>query len=154
MKLALFFLPVFVRIAGKWVESHERRIMRDGVPLSEECLTDAAKMGVVRPEKIRLLRVERIPALNGSFIRLLAWWFPAISTNTVGLTLGHGIYIRSPWWDDRCLIAHECVHVGQYERCGSAAAFLTAYFTQCIEDGYPDAAMEQEAIHRSGALDD
>ncbi len=113
---------------------------------------DAAKMGVARPERIRLLRVERIPVLNGGFIRLLARWFPAISTNTVGLTLGHGIYIRSPWWGDRGLIAHECVHVGQYERCGSVADFLTKYFTQCIEDGYPDAAMEQEAIHRSGDI--
>ncbi|NQX02377.1 hypothetical protein HQ447_17100 [bacterium] len=46
-------------------------------------------------------------------------------------------------------LAHECLHTGQYERHGEIAGFLRAYFTECIELGYPDAPMEQEAILRS-----
>ncbi len=152
MKFALRLLPAFVAIAARWVESHERKILRHGVPLSPESLADAVHMGVAEPEKIRLMRVDAIPILNGRLVKLLASRIPEISANTVGLTLGYGIYIRSPWWGDRHLIAHECVHTGQYERCGSAAAFLSAYFTQCIEDGYPAAAMEQEAILRSAEV--
>jgi hypothetical protein len=152
MKPALHILPVFVAIAARWVEWHERRILKHGIPLPPESLADAARMGVAEPEKIRLMRVDAIPMLNGRLVKMLASRLPEISANTVGLTLGHGIYIRTPWWGDRHLIAHECVHVGQYERCGSAAAFLTAYFTQCIEDGYPAAAMEQEAILRAAEV--
>jgi hypothetical protein len=153
MKRVLFFLPAFVMVATRWVEWHERKILKHGVTLPEESLMDATRMGVARPEEIRLMRVDRIPVLNGSVIRFLARWFPEISASTVGLTLGHGIYIRSPWWSDRHLIAHECVHVGQYERCGSTAAFLKNYFTECIETGYPAAPMEQEAILRSATLE-
>lgn len=152
MKLALRFLPAFVAIASRWVERHERKILRNGVPLPPASLADASRMGVANPEKIRLMRVDTIPVLNSRIMKFLASQMPEISANTVGLTLGYGIYIRSPWWDDRHLVAHECVHTGQYERCGSTAAFLTAYFTQCIEDGYPAAAMEQEAILRSRDL--
>ncbi|MES2476902.1 MAG: hypothetical protein V4640_14055 [Verrucomicrobiota bacterium] len=152
MKLALHLLPLFVVIAARWVAWHEQKILRHGVPLTPKSMADATRMGVAHPEKIRLMRVDAIPALNGRLMTMLARWVPEISANTVGLTLGHGIYIRSPWWGNRHLIAHECVHTGQYERYGSAAAFLTAYFTQCIQDGYPAAAMEQEAILRSAEI--
>jgi len=109
-------------------------------------------MGVAHPEKIRLMKVDQIPVLNGRVVKALSSLFPMISCNTVGLTLRYGIYIRSRYWDDRHLIAHECVHTGQYERCGSVASFLKCYFTECLETGYPDAPMEQEAIVRSSTL--
>ena len=153
MILALRLLPTFVWIATRWVDWHERRILKLGVALPEESLADAARMGVAQPEKIRLMRVDHIPMLNGGLVRLLAARLPEISANTVGVALGHGIYVRAAWWGDRHLIAHECVHVGQYERCGSTAAFLKKYFTECIETGYPAAPMEQEAIRRSATLD-
>ena len=139
-------------LAAKWVGREERKILRDGVPLSPEGLRDALQMGVAHPEKIRLMKVERIPVLNGAFMKSLSWLVPAISPNTIGLSLRYGIYIRSCGWGDRKLIAHECVHTGQYERHGSIEAFLSAYFTECIEIGYPAAPMEQEAIRRAAEL--
>ena len=78
--------------------------------------------------------------------------FPQVSPHTVGLSLRYGIYIRAAYWGDRHLIAHECVHTGQYERFGSSAKFLTAYFSQCLVAGYPGAALEQEAVMRSAEL--
>ncbi len=109
-------------------------------------------MGVAHPDRIRLLEVDRIPVLNAWPMKTLSALFPMISVNTVGLSLRYGIYIRSRYWKNRHLIAHECVHTGQYERCGSVAAFLKCYFTECLEAGYPDAPMEQEAIIRSAGL--
>lgn len=154
MKLPLKFLPLLLPIATLWVEREERKILRDGVPLSPEGLIDAAKMGVARPHEIRLMRVERIPWLNGLMVKWLSRIVPAVSPNTVGLCLRYGIYIRASYWGDRHLVAHECVHTGQYERSGSVAGFLRAYFTECLELGYPDAPIEQEAILRSEDLDD
>ena len=151
LKPLLKLLPVVLPLAVKWVEREERKILRNGVSLSPAGLMDAARMGVAHPEKIRLMRVDRIPILNGRFMKSLSRMFPAISANTVGLSLRYGIYIRSKYWGDRLLIAHECVHTGQYERHGMAG-FLRSYFTECTELGYPDAPMEQEAILRSAAL--
>ncbi|MEO5915938.1 MAG: hypothetical protein ABIS50_17010 [Luteolibacter sp.] len=150
MKLLLVLLP----LAVKWVVREERRILKNGVPLSPDGLMDASRMGVAHPEKIRLVKVDRIPMLNGVFMKWLSAMIPSVSCQTVGLSLRYGIYIRSRYWNDRHLIAHECVHTGQYERCGSVAAFLKSYFTECIESGYPDAPMEQEAIMRSAGLGD
>ncbi len=109
-------------------------------------------MGVANPEKIRLMQVARIPFFNGRAISALAAIFPAISTHTGGLCLRYGIYIRSEFWRDRQMVAHECVHTGQYERCGGIRNFLNAYFTGCIAVGYPAAPMEQEAIDRSAKI--
>ena len=150
--LLLTFLRLLLPLAAKWVEREERKILQSGVPLSENGLLDASLMGVAHPEKIRLLRVERIPLLNSALVKALSRLIPTISPNTVGLSLRYGIYIRARYWGDRHLIAHECVHTGQYERHGSIAEFLRAYFTECIETGYPDSPMEQEAILRSAAL--
>lgn len=154
MKLPLKILPLLLPVAAFWVEREERKILRRGLPLSPAGLMDAAKMGVAHPERIRLMVVERIPWLNGPFIKLLSRAMPTISPNTVGLSLRYGIYIRSRFRGNRHLIAHECVHTGQYERCGSVAEFLRAYFTECLEAGYPDAPMEQEAIKLSAELGD
>jgi hypothetical protein len=154
MKLPLKFLPLFLPVATFWVEREERRIIRKGTPLSAEGLMDAARMGVAHPEKIRLMKVERIPWLNGPVVKLISRVVPAISASTVGISVRYGIYIHSRHWGDRHLLAHECVHTGQYERFGSVVGFLRAYFTECLETGYPDAPLEQEAITRSARLDD
>ncbi len=154
MKLPLIFLPLLLPIAAFWVEREERKILQYGVPLPPDGLRDAAKMGVVHPEKIRLLQVDQIPWLNGPLVKLLSRVMPVVSCTTVGLSLRYGIYIRSRYWRNRHLIAHECVHTGQYERSGSVGEFLRAYFTECLEVGYPAAPMEQEAILRSSRLED
>lgn len=150
--LALGLLPALLPLAAWWVALHERRILRLGVPLSPEGLRDAALMGVAHPEKIRLMKVNRIPWLNGLLVKSLSRIMPEVPCNTVGLSLRYGIYIRSEYWGNRHLIAHECVHTGQYERHAHTAGFLRAYFTECIEFGYPDAPLEQEAILRSAKI--
>ena len=65
MKLMLKFLPLFLPIATLWVEREERKILRNGVSLSPDGLIDAAIMGVAHPERIRLMKVDQIPWLNG-----------------------------------------------------------------------------------------
>ena len=107
MRFLVQLLPLLLPVAAKWVEWHERKILRQGVPLSLTGLADAARMGVAHPEKIRLMRVDGIPMLNGPLIRTLACLVPTVSVSTVGLSLRYGIYVREPWAEDRHLIAHE-----------------------------------------------
>lgn len=148
------FLPVVLPVVVKWVEYQERRILRLGIPLGDQELLDAADVGVRFPEKIRLMYVDKIPLVNSGVIHLLTLLMPTLTPHTAGLSLGYGIYVRTRGSRHRELIAHECVHTGQYERYGSATDFLRAYLSECLQYGYHAAPLEQEAINRSASLRD
>jgi len=65
---------------------------------------------------------------------------------TAGITLHYGILIREDCWGDRRLVVHELAHVAQYERLGGIGPFLRAYLRECLLEGYPNGALEREAI--------
>ena len=43
------------------------------------------------------------------------------------------------------MIAHELVHVAQYERLGGIEPFLRQYLRECLTVGYDESALENEA---------
>lgn len=149
MKLLLKLFPLFLPFAVKWAERTERRILREGVPLTESQRSDAALMGVKHPEKIRILRVESIPFPDNPILRIAAQMTGLLSPHTAGMALRYGIFVRLDFQGDRRLIAHECVHTAQYERMGGFEAFLSKYLRECLEIGYPEAPLEQEAMLKS-----
>lgn len=139
-------------MAAAWAEEQEKHIVADGVALTPSQLSDARAVGVAQPERVRLLAVPSIPAPDHPALRAAGEATGLISPHTAGLTLRYGIYLRSDFANDRRLIAHELVHTGQYERCGSVLAFLRQYLHECLTIGYPAAPMEQEAILVSARL--
>lgn len=145
MKAIPFFLPLAVR----WASQQERRILLAGVPLAEPHFSDACAMGVARPEKVRLLKVDRVPLPVGALLRSAAMLTGLISPDTAGMALRYGIFIRTDCWTDRRIVAHECVHTAQYERFGGIAEFLRPYLRECLEVGYPSGPLEREAILKS-----
>jgi hypothetical protein len=137
---------VLLPIACEWAEEQESIILRYGVPLSTVQITDAVKIGVAYPEKVRLLKVTRIPVPGHHALCTAADAIQLISPFTGGLTLRYGIFIRADCWGDRRLVFHELVHTLQYERLGGLQQFLQQYLYECITIGYPAAPMEQEAV--------
>ena len=103
-------------------------------------------IGVKDTGKIRLLRVHKIPAPVDPILRQANEKVRLISVDTGGLTLRYGIYIRYDCWNQRQLIAHELVHVMQYERFGGFKPFLRKYLDEVFTEGYGFGALEQEAI--------
>jgi hypothetical protein len=104
----------------------------------------ARKLGVVHPEKVRLLAVDVIPPTN----RLLRGIGPKlgfVSSHTIGMTLRYGIFIQTDHWGDRRLLVHELAHIAQYERFGGFRRFLFQYLQECINPGYPMGDLELEA---------
>jgi hypothetical protein len=140
-----FLLKPIVSLVRRWAEAHEARVLCAGVPLTAEQRTDAARIGVREPGRVRLMAVESIPTPLD--------WLPAparrlaraIAGDTIGITLGHAIYLRRDWLNDRALLVHELVHVTQYERLGMRG-FLQAYVEECVRPGYPHGPLEREAI--------
>jgi hypothetical protein len=134
-----------VSLAAEWATEQEQKILREGVPLSEEEITDAKAAGVKNPERVRLLQVDTVPTPTHPLLRAA---YDTINLQTPaprGLALQYGISIRSDYWRDRSIIAHELAHTAQYERLGGIAPFLRRYLSECMTTGYRTAPMEQEA---------
>jgi len=138
--------------AAAWASGEESRILAAGIALTATQLSDARRVGVAQPERIRLLVVDSIPRPDDPILRAASEATGLLSPFTAGLSLRYGIYVRSEFVDDRFLIAHELVHTAQYERCGGIIEFLRQYLHECLAIGYPDAPMEQEAIILSERL--
>lgn len=132
-------------LACTWAEEQEQLILEQGVALNDDQMADARRIGVAAPERVRLLQVEEIPLPFHPQLRQAAQKTGLLSPETAGLTLRYGIVIRSPFWDARDLVAHELVHVWQYEQSGGFAPFLRQYLWECLTLGYAKAPMEQEA---------
>lgn len=147
-------LPLCVPSVVRWAAREEQRILRDGVALTAGQLADAEKMGVRRPERIRVLNVECIPAPGGWFLQRLGRMVGLTTDHTAGMALGYGIFVRADFWGDRRLLAHECVHTAQCERLGGLRPFLFQYLRECVRDGYARAPLEVEAREKTVFLYD
>jgi hypothetical protein len=127
-----------------WAEARSSEILACGVPLSDFNSMRAHLAGVSRPERIRMLEVASIPLPDDPELQAATLAAGLLGPNTVGLTLGYGIYIREGHSNNR-LVSHECRHVYQYEEAGSIAAFLAAYLQQILSVGYAAAPLEVDA---------
>lgn len=126
--------------------------MADGCTLNEGETADARRIGVLNPERVRLLRVPTVPLPGGATIAALGRWAGIPGGNTAGLTARYGIFIRADLWGDRRLIAHELAHTAQYERFGGVRPFIREYLAQCLADGYASADLELEAIAAAASV--
>src|ERR1051326_6248924 len=114
-------------LAAAWATEQEQEILRDGVPLSSEEIDDAGAVGIQDPNRVRLLRVDTIPRPAQPQLKAACDAIDFLTPATRGLTLGHGIFVRSDCWRDRLLVVHELVHVAQYEKLGGIHPFLRRY---------------------------
>lgn len=136
-------------LAVAWAEQQENYILQNGIYLTQSQQAEARLVLVGRPEKVKLLRVSQIPLPSEPSLRNAAQTTGLITENTIGLTLRYGIFVRDDFWNNRKLVIHELVHVAQYERLGGISEFLRQYLQECINIGYPQAPLEQEAIRLS-----
>lgn len=133
-------------LAADWAAEQEQRILREGVPLSEQEIADAKAAGVREPERVRLLPVESIPSPEHPVLKAVCNATNLVPKAPRGLTLRYGIFIRSDCRQDRHVIAHELAHTAQYERLGGILPFLKKYLLECATAGYAGAPLEREAL--------
>ena len=139
-------LDQILLLACKWAEFHEAQILQNGEPLLPHLLSDAKAAGVTHPDKVRILAVPSIPSPDHPLLKAACIQTGFLTSNTAGLTLRNGIYVKSNYINDRLLCVHELTHVAQYERLGSIKQFLKKYLQELIVEGYSSTmSMEQEA---------
>jgi hypothetical protein len=141
-------------IITKWVQTHEQRILRDGISLTTDQMAVARHFGVVQPEQVRILYVESLPALPPEIMNsgILPREQLEMLQNAIGLTVGHGIFICQNGRPSGFILNHELVHVAQYERLGGIPGFLEQYLEELFIHGYAKMPLEAEANRQASAL--
>jgi len=137
-------LPALLPKAIAWAEDRAQEILGAGGVLSDAELSLAKRVGVSRPELIRVSVVRALPLPADPELRQAALSAGLLGPGAVGLTLGHGIFICTGHRSVR-LVSHECRHVYQYEQAGSIAAYLPVYLQQIVTVGYQSAPFEVDA---------
>src|ERR1700733_9611499 len=137
-------LPHLLPKAILWAEARASEITASGAPLTDLQLRLAHLVGVQQPERVRILEVREIPQPQDPELRQAVAATGFIGPQTIGLTLGYGIYVVAGHSSNR-LVSHECRHVYQYEVAGSIRNFLPVYLKQIASVGYAAAPFEVDA---------
>jgi hypothetical protein len=132
--------------ATEWVQAQSEIGLSTGRLLSPEELADARRVGVLAPEKIRLVVAPALPLPDDAALRETAVSRGLLRPEFRGLTLGYAIFIVEGHLS-RKLLSHECRHVHQYENAGAIREFLVEYLAQIVRFGYHDAPYEIDARH-------
>lgn len=138
------FYKLVAGLIESWVVRHQKRISETGYPLNEKWKGYASELGVLEVEKVRVKVVKKIPI---PFYRLISWLGGTVNIQLIdigGMTLGHSIYVVREVALNPRIMAHELVHVAQYEKIG-LSKFLETYVVDCITEGYQNCNMEIEA---------
>jgi hypothetical protein len=126
------------------IDDAEREILRRGRPLTADEARLAQAVGVVHPERVRVLvHHDFIEPRDRAWVALAQRLGVDYDGEFAGRTSGHGIELQ-PRMRSRRLLAHELTHVAQYERLGTPA-LLRQYFTELRVVGYDRAPLEAEA---------
>lgn len=130
--------------AALWILKHERQIRRSGRSLDREETDFARRLGIRNPDTVRVRVVPEVPAPFGGLLAPLENRIGFSLRHAAGVTLGTGIYVARDC-ESIDLVAHELVHVRQYQDFRSPLVFIWHYFYQCAAFGYCDAPLEREA---------
>ncbi|MBY4870002.1 hypothetical protein DIE14_29950 [Burkholderia sp. Bp9017] len=137
-------LPSALPDAVAWAAAQAAHGLARGVPLTPAQADDARAVGVAQPERIRIVVADRLPFPDTPALGAIARDTGLLSPGTIGLTLGHAVFVLRGQ-ETRRLLAHEFRHVHQYEAAGSIGAFLARYLHEIATVGYHDAPLEVDA---------
>jgi hypothetical protein len=142
--LPLNELPALFPQVVDWISYLEKQAQASGRALTPIEFNLALHVGVARPEEIRILSVSKIPLPSHPRVKQLARRVGRLNADTGGLTALYGVIVRVDCANNLRLLAHEFVHVAQYERLGREG-FLQEYIQQIAAHGYQNAPFELEA---------
>ncbi|MGH8427942.1 MAG: hypothetical protein ACRES7_08170 [Gammaproteobacteria bacterium] len=144
-------LPLLLPKAVTWAEEEALRVATSGRVLTAEEMALARKVGVIKPEPIRIQSCSHLPMPQDPSLHEAAVQTGLLGPGMAGLTLGYSVFVCHGQ-ETRRLLAHEFRHVHQYEQSGSIEKFLPVYLQQIVTVGYGNAPFEIDArAHESVA---
>ncbi len=133
-------------LACDWAQQQEATVLALGRKLSEKQAAIGQGVGIRDTERVRVLAVPEIPTPEDEKLGAATAKTNMITRACRGIAIGYGVILRADSWSDEELLAHQLVHVAQYERAGGVAPFLDRYFRERLEGtGFSIGALEGEA---------
>jgi hypothetical protein len=132
-----------------WVEQLEKEALEKGEPVLPPFEATAEALGIRQIDKIRVWKVDTMPTPENPQIPALAERFGLSIADSGGLTLGHAILVLRSQATRGNLLAHELVHVRQYEQAGSISLFLKRYVAELVQFEYENMPLEREATREA-----
>jgi hypothetical protein len=142
---ALARLERFYPRVRAWYDSVERQYLPQGRRLVPQEMDDARRLGVLRPENVRVVVLDAFPMPQDAEAERHGLG----SRTEAGRTLGHAILIKAWAADEPTVLRHELVHVAQMDRLGREG-FLRRYLLELETLGYARSPLELEAYARQG----
>lgn len=146
--VARITVKIILPVVCVWARKQEAFILANGSCLNDAQISDAKTVGVREPERVRIGVVDKVPLPLFGVLRRAGEHLRLVP-DTIGIALGHGIFLRTEYGQDQRLLRHELAHVAQYERLGGLRPFLKRYLLECLTSGYPLGALEKEAAQIS-----
>lgn len=137
-------LPAILPKALAWAQAKSTWAVGEGIPLGPDLQALARRVGVQRPEEIRVLEQAHLPKPDDAQLQLAVFATGLLGANMTALTLGYGIIVCQHCGTPE-LLSHNFRHVYQFEQAGSLDSFLTDYIGQVIEFGHDQAPLELDA---------
>lgn len=139
-------------IIADMMATSEAEVLATGRPLTEDEFALARALGVAEPEKVRVAIRDAFPVPSDERLVRACRDFGLIfgSPEEVGRTQGHAILLKPAFASSRPRLAHELVHVAQFERLGGIAPYAREYLIELLVVGEKRAPLEQEATARQG----
>lgn len=135
-------LAEIVPKAIAWAKDQSEGVLASGLPLNQDVVKLARRVGVLEPERVRIAWVGQLPVPSDPVFQ------PLLDRTGIagmaGLTLGHAIFLV-PARTDSGLLAHELRHVHQYEQLGGIDGFMPVYLDEVARLGYDNAPLEIDA---------
>lgn len=132
-----------------WYDAVETRCLPLGRPLTAQEMDDARRLGVLRPQDVRVVVLNAFPMPEDAELRAEAERHGLGSRTEAGRTMGHAILLKAWALDAPTVLRHELVHVAQMDRLGREG-FLRRYLMELEMLGYAGSPLELEAYARQG----
>lgn len=107
----------------------------------------ARKLGVIQPERIRIVVLDKFPMPADPELLAEASGYGLGSYFEGGRTMGYAIMLKPRYANNPVVVSHELVHVSQHDRMGREA-FLLRYLLEMEIVGYARSPLELEAYDR------
>ena len=146
----------FLREMIRYSEALEQRILAEGRPLTDAEKELARRANIQDVDRVRLLVLDSVPLPESEILRrhLEEIGFLELIPRARGTAKGYGIILTPAGLGRPRYLAHELVHVGQYERLGGIAPLMKRHLPELKAGGYRNSVLEEEAYRLAPGIVD
>ena len=144
----------FTRLLIEHAKRSEEQVLREGRRLDPVELEIALKAGVQHPQRVRILTLDAVPLPENPIVaeEFERMGVLRLIRQAAAAARGYGIILTPRALNRDDALAHELVHVAQFERFGGIGPMFRAHIPDLRAHGYRRSELEDEAYRRAAEI--